>query len=55
MPKVIFDTDIFISRKRMELPKNFYMSVVVLAELVAGAEDEAGHTDQARFLPLFIS
>lgn len=41
MPKVTFDTNIFISRKRVELPDSFYMSVVVLAELVVGAEDEA--------------
>ena len=40
MPKVTFDTNIFISRKRIELPDNFYMSVVVLQELVVGAEDE---------------
>jgi len=41
MPKITFDTNIFISRKRVKLPESFYMSVVVLAELVAGAEDEA--------------
>ena len=41
MPKVTFDTNIFISRKTIELPDSFYMSVVVLQELVAGAEDEA--------------
>ena len=40
MPKVTFDTNIFISRKRIEFPDNFYMSVVVLQELVVGAEDE---------------
>ena len=40
MPKVTFDTNIFISRKRVELPDNFYMSVVVLQELVIGAADE---------------
>lgn len=39
MPKVTFDTNIFISRPRVELPDNFYMSVVVLQELVVGAED----------------
>ncbi|MGG6280330.1 type II toxin-antitoxin system VapC family toxin [Leptolyngbya sp. AN03gr2] len=36
-----FDTNIFISRKRVELPKGFYLSVVVLQELVVGAEDDA--------------
>jgi hypothetical protein len=41
MSKVTFDTNIFISRKYNQLPENFYMSVVVLQELVAGAQDEA--------------
>jgi predicted nucleic acid-binding protein len=41
MPKITFDTNIFISRKYAQLPDNFYMSVVVLQELVAGAQDEA--------------
>jgi predicted nucleic acid-binding protein len=41
MPKVTFDTNIFIARKWVELPDSFYMSVVVLQELVIGAEDEA--------------
>ncbi len=41
MPKVTFDTNIFIARKPVELPDSFYLSVVVLQELVAGAEDES--------------
>lgn len=41
MPKVTFDTNIFISRKPAQFPNSFYMSVVVLQELVAGAQDEA--------------
>jgi predicted nucleic acid-binding protein len=41
MTKVTFDTNILISRKNLQLPNSFYMSVVVLQELVAGAEDEA--------------
>lgn len=40
MPKIAFDTNIFISRKSAQLPEDFYMSVVVLQELVAGAQDE---------------
>jgi predicted nucleic acid-binding protein len=40
MPRVTFDTNIFISRPDVGLPDNFYMSVVVLQELVVGAEDE---------------
>lgn len=41
MPKLTFDTNIFISRKRSQLPQSFYLSVVVLQELAAGAKDEA--------------
>lgn len=41
MSKVTFDTNILISRKNLQLPDSFYMSVVVLQELVAGAQDEA--------------
>lgn len=41
MSKVTFDTNILISRKNLQLPDGFYMSVVVLQELVAGAQDEA--------------
>jgi len=41
MPKVTFDTNIFIARKRVRLPDGFYFSIVVLAELVAGAADES--------------
>jgi len=33
MPKVTFDTNIFIAH-RVQLPDSFYMSVVVLQELV---------------------
>lgn len=40
MPKITFDTNIFISRKYVQLPDSFYMSVVVLQELVAGAHDD---------------
>jgi predicted nucleic acid-binding protein len=39
MPKVTFDTNILISRKNLQLPDSFYLSVVVLQELVAGAQD----------------
>jgi hypothetical protein len=41
MSRVTFDTNIFISRPSITLPASFYMSVVVLQELVVGAEDEA--------------
>lgn len=41
MPKVTFDTNILISRKNLQLPDSFYMSVVVLQEVVAGAQDKA--------------
>ncbi len=41
--KVTFDTNIFISRKitPADFPGGFYLSAVVLQELVAGAPDEA--------------
>ncbi len=44
MPRVTFDTNIFIARPTVEiykLPDAFYLSVVVLQELVVGAQDEA--------------
>jgi len=41
MPKLTFDTNIFITHKRIKLPESFYMSVIVLQELVAGADDDA--------------
>src|SRR6266487_3063675 len=42
MPKVTYDTNIFINRKPRQLPlPGFYMSVVVLQELLAGAPDES--------------
>ncbi|HVF10186.1 MAG TPA: hypothetical protein VNA16_05255 [Abditibacteriaceae bacterium] len=41
MPKVTFDANIFVARKVVEqLPDRFYLSRVVLQELVAGAQDE---------------
>ena len=42
MPRVTFDTNIFISRKPSfeKFPDSFYFSVVVLQELVVGAQDE---------------
>lgn len=39
MPKVTYDSDVFIRRRPRQLPQGFYMSVVVLEELAAGAED----------------
>ena len=41
MPKLTFDTNIFITHKRIKLPESFYISVVVLQELFAGADDDA--------------
>ena len=42
MPSITFDTNIFISRKPPfdEFPDSLYLSVVVLQELVVGAQDE---------------
>lgn len=39
MPKVTFDSDVFMRRKPMKLPAGFYMSAVVIEELAAGARD----------------
>lgn len=39
MPKVTYDANIFIKRKPAYFPAGFYMSIVVLQELVAGAKD----------------
>jgi predicted nucleic acid-binding protein len=41
--KITFDANIFISRKQqlLDLPGGFYLSAIVLQELVAGAPDEA--------------
>jgi predicted nucleic acid-binding protein len=39
MPKITYDSNIFIKHKPAHLPAGFYMSMVVLHELVAGARD----------------
>jgi predicted nucleic acid-binding protein len=39
MAKVTYDANIYIRYKRQPLPRSFYMSAVVLQELVAGAND----------------
>lgn len=39
MPKVTYDSNIFIKYKPAHLPAGFYLSVVVLQELLAGAKD----------------
>jgi len=39
MPKVTYDSDVFMKRKPRSLPQGFYMSAVVLEELAAGARD----------------
>lgn len=39
MAKVTYDANIFIRSKEESLPRSFYMSAVVLQELVAGAND----------------
>ena len=43
MPKITFDTNIFISRARIgiELPGSFYLSAIVLQELTIGAVDDS--------------
>jgi predicted nucleic acid-binding protein len=39
MPKVTYDSNIFIKHKPALLPAGFHMSMIVLQELVAGARD----------------
>jgi predicted nucleic acid-binding protein len=41
MPKVTYDANIFITHKPAHPPAGFYMSVVVLQELLAGARDSS--------------
>ena len=41
MPKITFDTSVFISYKPAEFPAGFLMSAVVLQELTAGAVDKS--------------
>ena len=41
MAKVTFDSNIFIKNKPAKLPAGFYMSMIVLQELLAGANDAA--------------
>lgn len=39
MPKVTYDSDVFIKHRPAHFPAGFYMSIVVLQELLAGAKD----------------
>jgi len=48
MAKITYDTNIFIRYKKQPLPRSFYMSAVVLQELVAGAIDAARIKDLER-------
>lgn len=41
MPKVVYDTSVFIAYKPAEFPAGFLMSAVVLQELTAGAVDRS--------------
>lgn len=41
MPKVTYDTSVFIAYKPAELPAGFLMSAVVIQELTAGATDKS--------------
>ena len=48
MAKVTFDANIFIRYERQPFPRSFYMSAVVLQELVAGASDATAIKDFER-------
>lgn len=39
MPKITYDSDVFMRIKPEKLPQGFYMSAVVIEELAAGAQD----------------
>jgi predicted nucleic acid-binding protein len=39
VPKVTYDLDVFIKHRPAHFPAGFYMSIVVLQELLAGAKD----------------
>lgn len=41
MPRVTYDTSVFIAYKPAELPAGFLMSAVVMQELAAGAKDKS--------------
>src|SRR5436853_2226567 len=41
MPKVVYDTSVFIAYKPADFPAGFLMSAVVLQELTAGAVDKS--------------
>lgn len=45
MPIHTFDTSVIIAYKVRELPKNFVLSAVVVAELTAGAPDTSTSKD----------
>ena len=49
MAKVTYDANIFIRYKRQPFPRSFYMSAVVLQELVAGADDTSRIKGLERF------
>jgi predicted nucleic acid-binding protein len=41
MPKVTYDTNVFIKEKPAYFPAGFFMSAIVIQELAAGASDKA--------------
>jgi predicted nucleic acid-binding protein len=41
MPRITYDTSVFIAYKPAELPAGFLMSAVVVQELAAGAKDKS--------------
>ena len=48
MAKVTYDANIFVRYKEQPFPRSFYMSAVVLQELVAGASDASRIKDFER-------
>ena len=48
MAKITYDANIYIRYKQQPLPRSFYMSAVVLQELVAGAKDASAMKEWER-------
>lgn len=41
MPRVVYDTSVFIAYKPASFPAGFFMSAIVIQELAAGAKDKS--------------
>ena len=55
MAKVTYDANIYIRYKRQPIPRSFYLSAVVLQELVAGADNASAIRELERFRHEYLS